>query len=234
MDPKDHFIRIYQAHARAYHELIAYEDVDGNLRQALTAITPFTKQRILDLGTGTGRIPLLFPEVPVIGLDLHRAMLLENQHQQQPDPGPLVEGDMRFLPLPRQTFEIITAGWALGHFTGWFPADWKQQAAYVLEEMQRVVVPGGVLIILETMTTGALTPAPPNASLAAYYEWLQGEWGFHQDVIQTDYLFDDLDQAIQHTAFFFGNELANQVRQENWVRLPEWTGIWSKRIGSPS
>ena len=34
---------------------------------------------MLDLGTGTGRIPLLFPDTAVTGLDLQSAMLLENR-----------------------------------------------------------------------------------------------------------------------------------------------------------
>ncbi len=32
------------------------------------------------------------------------------------------------------------------------------------------------------------------------------------------------------TEFFFGAELAQMIRQNNWVRLPEWTGVWGKRV----
>jgi ubiquinone/menaquinone biosynthesis C-methylase UbiE len=229
MDPEDHFIQIYTRQGSAYHELISFEDVDGNLRPALEAITPF-ESKILDLGTGTGRIPLLFPEVNITGLDLHRDMLIENQRQQTPDPGPLLQGDMRFLPFPDNSFEIITAGWALGHFTGWFGEEWQAQISLVLAEVERVLMPGGRIIILETMTTGSTTPAPPSPGLAAYYHWLGEDLGFTSQVIQTDYLFDDLAQAVRCAQFFFGNELAKEIRKENWVRLPEWTGIWFKQI----
>lgn len=230
MDPKDHFIQIYQKHGPTYHELIAVEDVDGNLRPALESITSFNEKSILDLGTGTGRIPLLFPDTAVTGLDLHRSMLLENQRQQGTPPALLLQGDMRALPFPDASFKIVTAGWALGHFTGWFGEEWEHQARTVLDEMHRVTVPTGHLIILETMTTGSHTPAPPSEGLAVYYEWLENEWGFTRQVIQTDYLFPDLETAIHYTQFFFGDELAEKVRTNNWVRLPEWTGIWSKLI----
>lgn len=228
MNPEDHFIQIYTHHGETYHELIRYEDVDGNLRPAMEAIIPFAGKTILDLGTGTGRIPLLFPESPIVCLDLHLDMLLENQRQQAPDPALLIRGDMRHLPIDAHQFEIVTAGWALGHFTGWYGADWEAHAANVLEEMHRVVSPDGSLLILETMTTGSLTPAPPNPALARYYQWLEADWGFTRQVIQTDYLFDDLAQAIRLTHFFFGDDLAKKVRKQNWVRLPEWTGLWSK------
>ena len=225
---EDHFIRIYQNHAATYHEMIACEDVDGHLRPALEAVTSFAGKSVLDLGTGTGRIPLLFPDAAVTGLDLQRAMLLENQRQQMPEPGPLVEGDMRALPFHADCFQIVTAGWALGHFTGWYPRDWQTQILLVIEEAQRVLVPGGHLIILETLTTGSHTPAPPSKALADYYDWLESDLGFSRREVQTDYLFDSLELAFAYAKFFFGDALAKKVRRQNWVRLPEWTGIWSR------
>lgn len=230
MDPNDHYIQIYQHHGQTYHEMITFEDAEGNLRPALEAVTSFRGKAILDLGSGTGRIPLLFPELPVVCLDLHMNMLLENRRQQAPDPGILVRGDMRRLPFHESAFEVVTAGWALGHFPGWYPETWKGEAARVLEEAQRVLSPGGALVIIETMSTGALSPAPPTRRLAAYYDWLEEDWGFSRQVIQTDYQFDDLGQAVQYARFFFGDELAKEVRTRGWVRLPEWTGVWSKKV----
>ena len=227
---EDHFIQIYQQHAATYHEMIACEDVDGHLRPALEAVTPFAGKAVLDLGSGTGRIPLLFPDAAVTGLDLQRAMLLENRRQQMPEPGPLIEGDMRVLPFAAGIFEVVTAGWALGHFTGWYPQDWQAEISQVLDEVQRVLVPGGHLIIIETLTTGSHTPAPPNEALAVYYDWLESDLGFTRQEVQTDYLFDSLELAYAYAKFFFGDALAKKVRRENWVRLPEWTGIWSHKV----
>ncbi len=77
----DHFQRIYTSRAADYQAMIAAEDADGNLLQAIEAVTPLAGKRVLDLGTGTGRLPqLLAGRVQsLIGVDLHRAMLLENQ-----------------------------------------------------------------------------------------------------------------------------------------------------------
>lgn len=109
--------------------------------------------------------------------------------------------------------------------------EWQTQMKKVLAEAQRVLQTGGWLMIIETMTTGSHTPAPPKPGLAEYYRWLEEEFGFRSQVIQTDFLFDDLEQAIRYAQFFFGDELGKKVRKENWARLPEWTGIWSKRFG---
>ena len=39
--------------------MITAEDVDGNLLATLSSLVSFQGKRVLDLGTGTGRIPLL-------------------------------------------------------------------------------------------------------------------------------------------------------------------------------
>jgi len=93
-----------------------------------------------------------------------------------------------------------------------------------------VVAPGGALIILETLSTGSLTPAPPSPGLAEYYDWLEQAWGFSRETIATDYRFASVDEAIARTEFFFGADLAAKIRAQGWARLPEWTGVWGKSI----
>lgn len=230
----DHFIQIYQTQAEAYHRFIGAEDYERHLLPALERIASLRGARVLDLGTGTGRLPLLLDGLAdhVTGLDLHWDMLRENQRQKQQTGGnwSLARGDMRTLPFPSSTFDVVTAGWAIGHFTGWYPENWKTEIQCVLEEMHRILCPGGSLIILETLSTGSLTPSPPSPGLAAYYTWLENEWAFTRQEIPTDYQFASVEEAIALTEFFFGPELSVAIRRNNWARLPEWTGIWGKRV----
>jgi ubiquinone/menaquinone biosynthesis C-methylase UbiE len=106
--------------------------------------------------------------------------------------------------------------------------DWQTQIGRVLQEMHRVVAPGGALIIIETLTTGSLTPAPPTVALAEYYAWLESAWNFGRQTIRTDYQFASVEEAASRTEFFFGAELAASIRAHGWAQLPEWTGVWGK------
>lgn len=234
----EHFQRIYTSRAAEYQAMIAPEDADGQLLDALLALPLLDRpggRRVLDLGSGTGRLPrLLAPHAArIVGLDMHRAMLRENaaQRDQAGARWDLVQADMGRVPMCSRWADLVTAGWAIGHLRGWYPADWKGRIGRVLEEMHRVVAPGGLLVILETLTTGSLAPAPPTDALAEYYAWLEREWGFWRRIIRTDYAFASVDEAVARTEFFFGPALAEAIRANGWARLPEWTGVWSKQAG---
>jgi ubiquinone/menaquinone biosynthesis C-methylase UbiE len=233
----DHFRQIYSSRAADYHRMMLAEDVDGQVLAALRGVAPAAGKRVLDLGSGTGRLPLLLADeaASFVALDLHAAMLREQYTQQRAAGGHwgLVQGDMRQLPFTTSSADVVLAGWAIGHLRGWYADDWKAQIARVLSEMERACEPGGVLVILETLTTGSLTPAPPSPELAEYYAWLENQWGFQRQTIATDYVFESVEAAAAQTEFFFGADLARLIRQNAWARLPEWTGVWSKRVGAP-
>jgi ubiquinone/menaquinone biosynthesis C-methylase UbiE len=231
----DHFINIYKSRADAYHRMIAVEDYQNQVFKAVQAVTPLDGKRILDLGSGTGRFPLMLHGLgcKLVALDLHLAMLREQKQQRAQVQGDweLLQADMRALPFAERGADIVMAGWAIGHMRAWFASDWKLQMGAAVDEMQRMAVPGGTLFVFETMSTGSHTPAPPNNDLAEYYHWLETERGFSAHApIQTDYRFDSVDEAVEFTRFFFGDELAATIQREGWAILPEWTGMWTKQL----
>jgi hypothetical protein len=92
------------------------------------------------------------------------------------------------------------------------------------------VKPGGTLIVIETLGTGFTEPAAPAPELADYYAWLESQRGFGRHALRTDYGFDSVSEAARVLGFFFGEQMAALVAEGGSPRVPECTGIWSKRL----
>jgi ubiquinone/menaquinone biosynthesis C-methylase UbiE len=227
----DHFQAIYRARAAEYDALVSREDYQGRLLPALAAIRPLAGLDVVEFGAGTGRLTrLLAPEVALIVACDASAHMLAFAARQLAAGGlrnwRLAVADNRRLPLAARRADLALAGWSFGHSCGWHPASWRAEIDLALGEMRRVLQPGGVAVVLETLGTGRSTPAPPSPALAEYYAWLEREHGFAREWIRTDYRFASPEEAEALTRFFFGAELAERVARERLTILPECTGLW--------
>ena len=223
---------IYENHVEEYDDLVRAEDADGNLLPALRSIADLDGASVVEVGAGTGRLTALMldagahvhaTEVAAPMLELARDKLGGNPRLR------LSVADARSLPAPDAEADLGIAGWVFGHLRHWLPEDWRTQIGDALDEMARTVRPGGHLVVIETLGTGRTEPQPPNADLAEYFRWMQSERGFVRHVIRTDYAFASVDDAARVLGFFFGPAKAELVRANDWSRVPECTGIWSRR-----
>ena len=110
----------------------------------------------------------------------------------------------------------------------WNAETWKVELEKWLGEMKRILRPGSFIVLFESLGTGNESPIKLE-HLKDYYPWLD-EAGFQNKWIRTDYKFESVEEAEELARFFFGDELGNKVRQNNWVILPECTGVWWKQI----
>jgi len=224
------FKQVYATQAEQYERLVAREDVDGNILKALRAIRPLERVDVVEFGAGTGRLTcMLAPLVQSIhAYDESAAMLAVAE-------GKLRVGgwanwqtavaDHRTIPLPDHCADMAIEGWAFAHFVGWHPDSWRTEANKALAEMERLLRPGGVMILLETLGTGFETPTPPE-HLRPFYHWLEAEHHFQHTWIRTDYQFTSQAEAEELLNFFFGPEWAARAQ----TRFPECTGIWHKSV----
>ncbi len=227
--------QIYRTQAEQYEQLVSREDYQQNILPALQSIRSLEGLDVVELGAGTGRLScMLAPLVKSLRLlDISQAMLevtaakLEKSGRQN---WQIQVADHRHLPLPDQAADLVISGWSICYGVMENQEVRPANLDQILKEMKRALRPGGTIIILETQGTGFETPHPPDF-LVPYYALLEAQ-GFASRWIRTDYQFDSLDQAEALARFFFGDELADKVRRENWVILPECTGIWW--LGQPS
>ena len=97
--------------------------------------------RALEIGVGTGQVALPLAEagIPIVGLDLSEPMLRVLVDKARGVRFPLVTGDATRLPFADGSFGAGLARWVF-HLI----ADWR----VALEDVVRVVRPGGVLLFL--------------------------------------------------------------------------------------
>ncbi|MEP6986005.1 MAG: class I SAM-dependent methyltransferase [Chloroflexota bacterium] len=231
----DHFETIYASKADQYEALIQREDYDGHILNMMQVIRPLIGIDVVEFGAGTGRLTLMMAPL-VKSLCAYEG----SQHMLDVAIGKLKStglknwqaqiADNRAIPAESASADLAIEGWSFGHLVGWYPDRWREEADKAINEMKRVLRPGGTIIMLETMGTGRETPFPPTPGLADFYAWLEGDRGFKSTTIRTDYKFMSLAEAEQLTRFFFGDDLADEVVRKNWVILPECTGVWWKTV----
>ena len=221
--------QVYARHAGEYEDLVSREDYQGNILPALEKIIPLAGLDVLDLGAGTGRLAcLLAPHVArVLALDAsaHMLAIARDRLRRRPRRDWLVAAaDHRYLPLPAASAGLVVSGWSVSYLAVWDAPHAGTALGLWLAEMQRVLRPGGTVILLESLGTGNAQPQPlPH--LKEFYAWLD-ENAFANTWIRTDYRFDSLEQAESLSGFFFGDEMKAAVRGAGTLTLPECTGMW--------
>jgi ubiquinone/menaquinone biosynthesis C-methylase UbiE len=222
---------VYEFHADQYERLIRREDYQNNLLEAIETYCPLNGIDVVELGAGTGRLTrLLAPYIRSIkAFDSSAHMLSEAEislRQMSATNWETGVADHRQVPVADQSADLVISGWSFCYLAVWSGADWQSALKAGLNEIYRILRPGGKIIIIETLGTGTEKPRPPE-HLEGYFAWLT-EAGFERGWTRTDYRFESLEEAVELSTFFFGEEMGHQVREKNWVLLPECTGIWWK------
>lgn len=111
-------------------------------RQALARAGLSQAMRVLDIATGTGlvareAVDLVGNARQVVGLDASHGMLMESQ---KGNPFALVQGLGETLPFRNDCFDFVSNGYGLRHIL---------DIEYTFREYQRVLKPGGRLLLLE-------------------------------------------------------------------------------------
>jgi ubiquinone/menaquinone biosynthesis C-methylase UbiE len=225
--------KIYQTDGDRYEALIAREDYLGNIEKALDEIIFVDDLDVLDLGAGTGRLAvLLAPRVKSIrAFDLSEEMLRVCRRRLETSGLKNWEveiGDHRQLPVANHSADLAVSGWSVSYLAVWNPESWRKELESWLGEMKRVLRPNSHIVLFESLGTGHESPVELG-HLKQFYPWLE-QVRFQSKWIRTDYQFESIEEAEELSRFFFGDELGDKVRQNNWVRLPEWTGVWWLKI----
>jgi SAM-dependent methyltransferase len=140
--------------SRSFDRAASYYDqtrplFDSFATQGIQAILDITgpSARVLDVGTGTGRIsiPLLERSLDLVGCDLSAKML--KRLQEKFPAARIIQADAAYLPFPTAQFDFVLTVHVL-HLIPY----WRD----VLREIRRVLAPNGAYLYITTWgSTGA-------------------------------------------------------------------------------
>lgn len=220
---------IYKTEGDKYEALIAREDYQGNILKALKEIVDLEKRLVLDLGAGTGRLAcLLAPHVDHIhAFDISEEMLRvcrEKLSATKLSNWKIDVADHRQLPIEDNSANLVVSGWSVSYLAVWNKDSWRSELEKWLGEMKRVLTANSYVVLFESLGTGNESPIKLE-HLKDFYIWLN-EVGFQNKIIRTDYKFESIQEAEELSRFFFGDDLGDKVVKNNWMILPECTGVW--------
>jgi len=138
--PPEALHREYAALAAGYERRWRHY-LDRTTHHALDALAPQNGERILDVACGTGFALARLADMPLAldlaGVDINLHMLVRSR---LPDAVELIHGDARRLPFADERFDAVITLNALHYL---------DDPAIAIEEMARVLVPGGRLVITD-------------------------------------------------------------------------------------
>ena len=219
----------YAGHAQEYEALISREDHTANILRTIRDIAPIEGRVIVDLGAGTGRLACLLAPYArtVLAFDLsaHMLSLARDKLRGGSQAGWLAAvADHRFVPLESASTDLIVSGWSVSYLAVWHPEQWRAELTAWYAEACRLLRPGGLIILCESLGTGNELPQRlPH--LLDFYAWLDQN-SFRSKWIRTDYRFETPEIAADVAGFFFGEEVRRKIETERLTILPECTGVW--------
>lgn len=225
--------KIYQSEGDRYEALVSREDYKGNISRAIDEIIKVDGLDVLDLGAGTGRLTLLLaPRVKSIrALDASAEMLRvcrERLMASGLSNWQVEVADHRELPIGDHSIDLVVSGWSVSYLAVWNPENGGTELDTWLTEMKRVLRKDGTIILFESLGTGNESPIRLE-HVESTYQWLDDN-GFENKWIRTDYQFESAEEAADLAGFFFGVDMADRIRENKLVTLPECTGVWWRTV----
>lgn len=224
------YIDIYTNHADKFDYLVSREDHQKNLLRKIFTIKDIRNLDVIELGAGTGRLTFQLTQFVkhVTAFELMDGMLAyarTKKDQTGTNNCTFLKGDAIHIAARDNSADIAIEGWGIGQMLSFSKDVWQATLDHSIEEMKRIVKPGGHIFLIESLGILAEEPMEPRF-FSKLYQVFETKFGFKREWVRTDYKFDSAAMAEYYIGFYFGDEAAKHVKEKNLSIVPECTGIW--------
>ena len=222
---------VYQNFSDLYDELVNHEDYENNLYKFLNDNIQWENKVVGEFGIGTGRVSRNYIDKAkkLFAYDNSQHMLDKAKENLAKCSDKIEYSvlDNSKLNTIENTFDIIIEGWSFGHLVVQENENRDQTIQYLISETKKRAKE---VIFIETLGTNVESPNPPGEKLSKFYQALVGN-GFKEHIIQTDYKFNNYEDAGKIMGAFFGDSMKNDIIQKQLNVIKEYTGIWLWTLG---
>jgi ubiquinone/menaquinone biosynthesis C-methylase UbiE len=224
------YIDIYTNHADKFDYLVSREDYQKNLLRKIFTIRDIRGLEVIELGAGTGRLTFqLCPFVRHVTAFEFMDGLLKLARSKKDLSGTanctFLKGDNLNVAARNGSADMAIEGWSFPQMLSYSKDVWQATLDHSIEEMKRIVKPGGFIFLIESLGILAEEPVEPKF-FSRLYEIFETKYGFKREWVRTDYKFDTAAMAEYYVGFYFGEEAAKHIKEHNLSVVPECTGIW--------
>lgn len=194
--------------------------IDVKWRKKVVQLVHDTQPKtVLDIATGTGDLVINLAQTKaekLVGLDISEGMLSVGRKkiaaQNLTDRIEMIQADSEALPFTDNSFDAITVAFGVRNF---------EHLEKGLEEIYRVLAPGGIFVILETSVP---TKTPYKQGYSLYCRYMLPLIGklFSKDRVAYSYLSESA------ASFPFGEKLNNILRKSGFTNVkhqPQTLGV---------
>lgn len=217
---------VYQNYSDLYDELVNHEDYNNNLYNFLNNNIQWENKIVCEFGVGTGRVTKKYIN------NVQKAYVYDNsQHMIDKAKVNLSKWsdkivysilDNNEISTIENKFDVIIEGWSFGHLVVQDNENQNKWMEMLITESRKRAKE---VIFIETMGTKVETPNPPGEKLSNFYKELVKN-GFKEYIIETDYKFNNYEEAGRIIGSFFGDSMKNDIIRNKLEVIKEYTGIW--------